>query len=75
MLAYIGPINNAIREYCTMSYQTKYNTEPLFFVSYRGTRNGAYVRASSAHAAKWIYAEGEGLSSIVYLTATKNRRA
>jgi len=58
-----------------MSYQYVYNNHTEYWVSYRGTRNGAYIRASSAHAAKWIYAEGEGLSSIVYLTATKNRRA
>jgi len=52
MLAYIGPINNANREFCTMSYQYVYNNHTEYWVSYRGTRNGAYIRASSAHAAK-----------------------
>jgi hypothetical protein len=57
-----------------MSYQYVYNNHAQYWVRYRGTSNGAYVRASSAHAAKWIYAQGEGLASIDYLTATKNRR-
>lgn len=56
-----------------MSYQYTFKNYPEYWVSYRGTSNGAYIRASSANAAKWIYAEGEGLRSIVYLRATKRR--
>lgn len=44
-----------------MSYQTKYNTEPLFFVSYIGTSNGAYIRAASHQQAKANFASGEKL--------------
>ena len=61
------------QEGLTMSYQYVYNNHSEFWVSYRGTSNGAYIRASSAQAAKWIFAEGEGLSSIVYLKASKRR--
>jgi hypothetical protein len=56
-----------------MSYQYAYNNYQEYWVSYRGTSNGAYIRASSPNAAKWIYAEGEGLASIVYLKASKRR--
>jgi len=54
-----------------MTYAYKYRTEPLFWVCYRGTRNGAYIRAASHNAAKWIYARGEGLASITYLQSKK----
>lgn len=54
-----------------MSYQTKYNIEPLFFVRYRGTNNGAYIRAATHNDAKWLYARGEGLNSITYFQSQK----
>jgi hypothetical protein len=54
-----------------MSYQTKYNTEPLFFVSYIGTSNGAYIRAASHQQAKANFARGEGLHSTTYLQSKR----
>lgn len=54
-----------------MSYQTKYNTQPLFFVSYRGTRNGAYIRADNHTIAKLNFARGEGLASTTYLQSKR----
>jgi len=54
-----------------MSYQTKYNMLPLFFVSYRGTSNGAYIRAASHYDAKRNYARGEGLHSVTYLQSKR----
>lgn len=56
-----------------MTYQHTYTNQPMFWVSYRGTRNGAFIRATSANEAKWIYAKGEGLQSIVYFKASKWR--
>jgi len=55
----------------TMTYAYKYRTEPLFWVYYIGTSNGAYIRAASHNAAKWVYAQGEGLASITYLQSKK----
>ena len=54
-----------------MSYEYVYKNYPLFWVSYRGTKNGAYIRAASHYDAKWIYANGEGLNSITYLKSKK----
>jgi len=54
-----------------MSYEYVYRNEPMFWVCYRGTSNGAYIRAASHQAAKWIYAKGEGLASITYLQSKK----
>ena len=58
----------------TMSYNYKYENQPIFWVHYRGTRNGAYIRAANHHKAKWLFAEAEGLNSITYLVSTKNRK-
>jgi len=52
-------------------YQYKYRNEPLFWVYYIGTSNGAYIRAKTHNEAKRLYAEGEGLSSIAYLKSKK----
>ena len=54
-----------------MSYEYVYRNYPMFWVYYRGTSNGAYIRAASHNAAKWIYAKGEGLASITYLQSKK----
>jgi hypothetical protein len=54
-----------------MTYDYIYKNFPLFWVSYRGTSNGAYIRASSHNDAKWIYANGEGLKNITYLKSKK----
>jgi len=54
-----------------MSYAYKYRNEPLFWVHYIGTTNGAYIRADSHNSAKWIFAKGEGLNSTAYLKSTK----
>ena len=54
-----------------MSYEYVYKNQSLFWVSYRGTRNGAYIRSASHHDAKWIFANGEGLNSISYLQSKK----
>ncbi len=55
-----------------MSYKYKYENEPLFWVYYRGTSNGAYIRAANHNSAKWLFAQGEGLNSITYIASTKN---
>ena len=57
-----------------MSYVHKYHNQPLFWVYYIGTSNGAYIRAANPRSARWIFANGEGLASITYLAATKNRK-
>ena len=57
-----------------MSYAYKYSNEPLFWVYYIGTSNGAYIRASDHNSAKWIYAKGEGLNSIAYLKSTTKHK-
>ncbi len=57
-----------------MSYAYDFNNQPLFWVYYIGTSNGAYIRASDHNSAKWIYAKCEGLNSIVYLRSTKNKQ-
>ena len=54
-----------------MAYEYIYRNHPMFWVSYRGTSNGAYIRASSHKDAKWIYAKGEGLKDVVYLQSKK----
>jgi hypothetical protein len=54
-----------------MTYEWKMRNWPLWWVHYRGTSNGAFIRASTAHAAKLAYAEGEALTSLTYLKATK----
>lgn len=54
-----------------MTYSYKYNNQPLFWVHYIGTSNGSYIRAANHRTAKWLFAEAEGLKSIVYLSATK----
>ena len=57
-----------------MSYEYVYRNQHMFWVCYRGTNNGAYIRAASHSAAKWIYANGEGLSSITYLQSKKSQK-
>jgi hypothetical protein len=54
-----------------MSYLHTFQNTPLFFVRYRGTNNGAYIRAATHTDAKWLYARGEGLSSINYFQSKK----
>jgi len=53
-----------------MSYQYTYNTTDLYWVHYIGTSNGAFIRANNHNSAKWIFARGEGLSSVCYLKST-----
>ena len=54
-----------------MSYTYKYDNQPLFWVYYVGTSNGAYIRASNHKTAKWLFARGEGLNSIVYIRSSR----
>ncbi len=41
--------------------------EEHFYVYFRGTGNGRYVRAFNLHSAKWIFALEHGLNSIGYV--------
>lgn len=54
-----------------MTYQYTYQNYPLFFVRYRGTSNGAYIRALTHNDAKWLYARDEGLNNITYFQSKK----
>lgn len=43
----------------------------MFWVYFRGTRNGEHVSAATMHSAKWIFALKHGLKSISYIAARK----
>ena len=45
----------------------------MYWVYFRGTRNGEHIEAASPHAAKWILALKHGLNSISYIAAKKVR--
>ena len=56
-----------------MSYAITYRNYPSFWVYYRGTSNGLYIRAKNHQQAKEIFAEQEGLLSLAYVASKKNR--
>lgn len=41
----------------------------MFFVRFRGTRNGEWVQAENMLSAKWVFARKYGLQSIAYIQA------
>ena len=43
----------------------------MFWVYFRGTRNGEYIEAETMVSAKWIFATGHGLLSISYIAAKR----
>ena len=55
-----------------MTYASKFQNEPLFWVYFRGTTSGAYIRAANHNSAKWIFARGQGLNSITWIVSTKD---
>ena len=43
----------------------------MFWVYFRGTRNGDYIEAENMNSAKWILALRHGLSSISYIAGKR----
>ena len=43
----------------------------MFYVYFRGTRNGEYIEAETMQAAKWILAYKHGLKSISYIAGKR----
>lgn len=43
----------------------------MYWIYFRGTRNGEYIEAESMQAAKWIFAYKHGLKSTGYIAGKR----
>lgn len=51
-----------------MDFEVYHGYKPEhFYIYFRGTGNGKYIRAANLKSAKWIFAIEQGLKSISYI--------
>ena len=43
----------------------------MFYIYFRGTRNGEYIQANNMHSAKWIFALKYGLTRLTYIAGKR----
>ena len=43
----------------------------MFWIYFRGTRNGEYIEAENLNSAKWLFAKKNGVNSLSYIAGSR----